>query len=242
MSFGEVLVAGRPAAMRWSSLVLPTLALAASLLISQTELDMTVQSWLWHGPDAGWTIDAKAALPRALFYDGPKVLLVILGVAALLAAAAGYRVGKLRPFRRELTFVGLALALVPTVASNLKAVTDVYCPSQLAAFGGRYAHVPPFHPHPEADRQPGRCFPAGHASGGFALLALAFVSRRRTYRLAGILAGLGAGGLMGAYQMAKGAHFLSHTLTTAALAWLMIAVLALWMNLPRPGPGDTACP
>jgi membrane-associated PAP2 superfamily phosphatase len=37
---------------------------------------------------------------------------------------------------------------------------------------------------------------------------------------------------MGFYQIARGEHFLSHTLATVALAWLLCAGLALAMRRP----------
>ena len=241
MTLADIQLPARPLAEQWLGQVLPALALAMALLLSQTGLDMSIQRWFWLGPASGWMIDATSAIPRAMFYSGPKILLAVAGTTALVVAVAGFWMPGLRRLQRELALVGLALALVPTVASKLKAVTDVYCPSQTDAFGGRYVHVPPFQVHPEAERRPGRCFPAGHASGGFALLALAFVNRRRWYRLAGVAAGLGTGGAMGIYQMAKGAHFLSHTLTTAALAWLLVSLLAIWMRLPRRTMEEPAC-
>ena len=82
---------------------------------------------------------------------------------------------------------------------------------------------------------PSNAFPAGHASGGFGLLCLAFAwPQVRTCRL-GLLAALLIGGWMGLYQMARGEHFLSHTLVTAALAWLVAAALARAMR-----PADLA--
>jgi membrane-associated PAP2 superfamily phosphatase len=227
----EALPAGRD---RWSGLVLPVLALAAALLSSQTDWDMDLQRWFYI-QGSGWLVDAKAPLPRLLFYDGPKIALGIAGGAMIALIVTGYLTRRFRPVRRELVFLVLCMALVPTIISNLKSVTDVYCPSQIVDFGGRYVHVPPFRHHPEAMRQAGHCFPAGHASGGYALLALGFVDRRRARRMAGIATGLGVGTVMAVYQMAKGAHFLSHSLTTIALAWLLVAGLAALMDLPRQG-------
>jgi membrane-associated PAP2 superfamily phosphatase len=37
---------------------------------------------------------------------------------------------------------------------------------------------------------------------------------------------------MGCYQIARGEHFLSHTLATAALAWLLCVGLAFLMRKP----------
>jgi membrane-associated PAP2 superfamily phosphatase len=77
---------------------------------------------------------------------------------------------------------------------------------------------------------PSHAFPAGHASGGFALLSLAFAWASATSRRRGFLIGCAYGGAMGLYQIARGEHFLSHTLATAALAWLLAAVLARWLK------------
>ncbi|WP_159715260.1 phosphatase PAP2 family protein [Geminicoccus flavidas] len=209
----------------------PILLLLLALLLSWSPLDVALQHW-FHDPAAGWLVDAKAPWSRRLFYDGPKVALVILGVVLSLLLLLGFWRRGLRGIRRELVFLLLCLALVPTAANRLKQVTDVYCPSQTTEFGGRYRHVPPFGFHPEAKRSPGRCFPAGHASGGFALLSLGWLSGQRAWRIAGVGLGLAAGSVMAAYQMAKGAHFLSHSLATLALAWLMIAMLASWFGLP----------
>jgi len=210
----------------------PVLLLLLALVLSWSPLDAALQQ-TFYDPAAGWLVDAKASWPRRLFYDGPKLALVVMGAVLGLLLLLGFWERRLRGFRRELVFLLLCLALVPTAANRLKQVTDVYCPSQTTEFGGRYRHVPPFGTHPEAVRPPGRCFPAGHASGGFALLALGWLSGRPSWRIAGLGVGLAVGSAMAAYQMAKGAHFLSHSLATLALAWLMIAMLAARFGLPR---------
>jgi membrane-associated PAP2 superfamily phosphatase len=77
---------------------------------------------------------------------------------------------------------------------------------------------------------PSNAFPAGHASGGFALLSLAFAWGTSSARRRGVLIGCVYGGTMGLYQIARGEHFLSHTLATAVLAWLIAACLARWLK------------
>ena len=225
---------------RWQGLVLPALALMAALAFSQTEWDHQLQAWFWNAQDRSWLVDSRSPGPRLLFYDGPKIALILAGVATIgLVLAATWGVGwarPIRPWRKEFVYLAICLAAVPAIISNLKLFTDVYCPSQTRPFGGRYALVAPFHAHPETDRQEGRCFPAGHASGGYALLALGYLGTRPRYRVAGALVGLTVGTTMGLYQMAKGVHFASHTLTTMALAWLLVAALAAWLALPRPRP------
>ncbi|MDH5298841.1 MAG: phosphatase PAP2 family protein, partial [Desulfobulbaceae bacterium] len=135
---------------------------------------------------------------------------------------ASFRAHRLRPWRRLLFFLILSLGLVPLSAATGKKYTNVFCPSDLALFSGDKPYVKLFEPMPASVEECGRCFPAGHASGGFSLMALYFLSSSRRRRAIGLCTGLGLGWVMGAYQMAKGAHFLSHTVVTMELAWLLI--------------------
>lgn len=110
----------------------------------------------------------------------------------------------------------LALAAVAV----LKQGSHTSCPWDLAEFGG---HAP-WVSHLTwglSDGGAGRCFPAGHASAGFAFLSGYFVLRRQDPRLGRLwLAGaLAAGLLLGAAQQLRGAHFMSHTAWTAWLCW-----------------------
>ena len=69
----------------------------------------------------------------------------------------------------------------------------------------------------------GHCFPAGHASTGFAYLGAWFWLRRAAPRAAtawligALLVGLG----LGLVQQVRGAHYMSHTLWTAWLCWVV---------------------
>lgn len=69
----------------------------------------------------------------------------------------------------------------------------------------------------------GHCFPGGHASSGFALMAGYFVyriaNRKRAYFF--LIAAVILGFAMGWAQMMRGAHFLSHNLWTGWITWCM---------------------
>ena len=106
------------------------------------------------------------------------------------------------------------------VVSSLKSLSATSCPWDLAEFGGvaRYAS------HWAlgiVDGGGGRCFPAGHASAGFAFLGGYFALRRRQPRAARLwlAASLAAGLVLGGAQQVRGAHFMSHTLWTGWLCW-----------------------
>ena len=203
-----------------------TLAMLAGVLIlfEKTTLDMVIQDWFFLGQPHQWMVNAKAPTGKILFYTGPKVMLAIFGGTLLLIWAGSFRLNSLRRYRTKALLIALALAVVPSVISFLKSTTNVYWPDQLERYGGDKPYVRVFEPYPEGYHQTkrGYGFPAGHASGGFALMSLWFVFETRRGKLLGLSTGLALGWIMGFYQIAKGAHFLSHTLVTMLGAWLMI--------------------
>ena len=75
----------------------------------------------------------------------------------------------------------------------------------------------------EHDGGSGRCFPAGHASTGFAFMGGFFALRTQAPGMAGLwlAVALAAGLLFGGVQQLRGAHFMSHTLWTAWLCWVV---------------------
>ena len=215
---------------------LPLAILPVMLLIFEpTGLDFYLQDIVWDPTGGGhWVIDAHAEWPRLLFYRIPRWIVMGAGVSAVLVWLAGFCIESFRCWRRRSLFVALSIALVPGAVGALKASTNVHCPTQLTRYGGDEPYdgiaARLFHPVETATR--GRCFPAGHASGGFALLALGWIAETRRFRLVGWSFGLLAGTVLGAYQMAKGVHFMSHTLATMLLAIAITAGLAtvIWPN------------
>lgn len=203
-------------------------------LFEFTSLDLWVQDFFYDFRTHAWIVDAREFWGRLFFYTGPKVVLVIAGVAALVLAFGRTRWRKAlsRPpvRRRDLLVFVAVLATGPALIALGKATTNIYFPSQITRYGGKVAYVKLFERFAPGDRpaKPGEGFPAGHASGGFALLALAGLGRARRWRTRGVWIGMAAGSLMGGYQMLKGAHYLSHTLVTALVCWLLFL---LWRRV-----------
>jgi len=118
--------------------------------------------------------------------------------------------------------------LAALAVTALKAASQTSCPWALADFGGvaHYASHWAF----QADGGSGHCFPAGHASSGFSFVAGYFAFRRTAPQIARrwLIAALAAGLALGLAQQWRGAHFMSHTLWSAAacwgVAWLLDAV------------------
>jgi membrane-associated PAP2 superfamily phosphatase len=218
------------AAWIWFAVGIFGIALTLTLEVF-TETDIRLQDHLFNFQTGQWLVDPRAAGPRFAFYILPKLILYPAG-ALLLVSSFNLRLrNKLRLRRRESVYLFCCIAGIPLVAGTGKNLTQVHCPSELDRYGGseQYAKViassrPPF------KKIPPHCFPAGHASGGFALFGLYFL-RGKLVRL---LPGLVVGWTMGLYQMFKGAHFLSHTLTTMFLALALSAALS---SILRPETG-----
>jgi len=230
---------------RIAGILVTLMLLAGSFAFFQfTEVDIRLQDRLYDFTRQKWTVDKNAAAPRLLFYTGPKVLIAVLGGTLLLASIlpARWLPGWARlPWPGRRVGVMLAcLAVVPITIGIMKAHSDIYCPWALDRYGGMEPYHHFFDPLPAGVKPDcGECFPAGHASGGFALMGLGLLFTRRRARWFGFAAGMTCGWIMGIYQMLKGAHFLSHTVTTMLLAILIIQIIAACFKLDATGSGPT---
>lgn len=174
-----------------------------------------------YGNEAGFAL-RNAWWTRDVLHGGGRWLSgAMLAVAALLAWRGS--ASRLPRGRRLAWFalVLLAMVAVPT----FKQMSASSCPYELAMFGGRFDYVPHWM-FTRVDGGPGHCFPSGHAVAAFAFLPLYFQWRGERPRLAwSLLAGvLAVGALFSWAQLARGAHFPSHSLWSAWLCWVIGAV------------------
>ncbi|MCI3946107.1 phosphatase PAP2 family protein [Pseudomonas syringae] len=135
-----------------------------------------------------------------------------------------------RRHRLDFFFVTVAFALSTGMIHYLKSHTSVYCPVETTLYGGTQAHVEWFRNFNLLhEAGAGRCWPGGHASSAFSLLALYFVARRYAWRhsnllLAGILL---LGMIYGTTRVLQGWHFMSHTFWAGIVVWLSSLLVAL---------------
>lgn len=154
-----------------------------------------------------------------VMHEGARSLSWLLLIA--LVAAIRWPVGVLRRLRgrerAQLAFTVLACVLVVSLVKQASATS---CPWDLKAFGGVADPVSHW-AWGLRDGGPGGCFPAGHASAGFAYVAGWFVLRRvsPSAARAWLACALAVGLLLGLAQQQRGAHYMSHTLWTAWLCW-----------------------
>jgi membrane-associated PAP2 superfamily phosphatase len=128
-------------------------------------------------------------------------------------------------YHRQFLWIFVAMVISTSAISVLKRLSIHSCPWNLLPYGGTQPWIPLFGNLPAAAEM-GHCFPGGHASGGFALIAFYFGFRDSLSKLAnaGLILGLLFGFVMGWGQMMRGAHFMSHNLWTAWVVWMILLV------------------
>ncbi|WP_397408637.1 phosphatase PAP2 family protein [Polaromonas sp.] len=195
-------------------------------------LDLTLARWF--GSTSGFALESHWFW-RGVLHDDMRPLpwlfegLLLIGIAR--------PVGSLRrltaPRRAQLALTTL-LALL--VVSNIKLHSHSSCPWSLQEFGGVASYVSHW-AWGVRDGGDGGCFPAGHASAGFAFVGGFFAFRHalpttaRRWLQGSMLAGL----LLGLAQQVRGAHYMSHTFWTAWFCWASAAGLDLgftWLARP----------
>jgi membrane-associated PAP2 superfamily phosphatase len=225
-------------------------ALAACLLVFElTPADVWLQEALYDESTHSWLLSGARPLVRFVFYDGPKGVLILFAASLALALLLHRRIPALASHRSGMRIVLVSLLLVPASVATLKQTNTIGCPNDLALFGGQVAYagmVRGFFANGLAPVAHRRCFPAAHASGGFALLSLCFLFKQRRHRARAVCLALAAGWAMGGYKMLIGDHFLSHTIIAMLLAWLIVnaVVIAERRTFGRPryaAPESVVC-
>ena len=176
-----------------------------------------------------------------LLYTTPKILIGVTGAAFLFLFLASFTAkyrSRLHAWRKPSLLIVSSIALVPLTVASLKALTGVYSPVDMTPYGGTQPHIGLLEQlWTYGVPSGGRSFPAGHASGGFALMSLYSLPVQKRWKRLLFGFGLFAGWAMGLYQMARGEHFLSHTLTAMFLALAIIYALDSFAGASRPGSG-----
>ncbi|GKX63331.1 phosphoesterase [Pragia fontium] len=155
------------------------------------------------------------------------------------SAIAGLGWGIYRKNLRLVTVMVL-LGLGTAVVGLLKASSIHSCPWSLSEFGGQAIYIRLFGSvSAGVNAGPGQCFPGGHASCGFAVMALFFLFYPEKPKAAWFYWWLGIvlGMAMGFGQMMRGAHFLSHNLWAGWWVWasqvafyFLITKTLLWLR------------
>ncbi|NDY93849.1 phosphatase PAP2 family protein [Ideonella livida] len=220
------------------ALAIPLALASAGLAAHFMGWDLRLAQWAFD-PVAGGFPARQWDLLELLGHRLAKSAVLLLWCLLVAAAVAGRWVGLAPAQRRLLGWTALAMAAGPTLVVVLKELNSAACPWSLEGLGGHAAYRLDWF---VGSAQAGRCFPGGHAAGGFCLVALVFAARhqgRADWERAALVLTVGCGLIFSAVRMAQGAHFLSHNLWAAALDWAC-AALVFTPLLRRQRRGQTA--
>ncbi|HHW4680161.1 MAG TPA: phosphatase PAP2 family protein, partial [Xylella taiwanensis] len=149
-----------------------------------------------------------------------------LTIAAALCLLGGALVGSWKrsvtcDYVRPSLYVVMTLVLSTSLVSLAKRFTGMDCPWDLVRYGGELPFIGLFESRHGLEAS--GCFPAAHASVGYAWVCLYFAAwvLCPTWRWLGLMIGLVAGLTFGISQQLRGAHFLSHDLWSLTICWLV---------------------
>lgn len=208
------------------------LLLIVIVLFGSTGVDAYIQDHFFDAQTQLWMLDKHLQPYKFIFYSGAKKAIIVLGVGILIFYIYAKKRGKFKTYQKGLLIVILSSILVPVVVGGLKKSTNMPCPYAEVRYGGKIDTIPVWERYTDANRPDDhkQCWPAGHASGGFALLSLYFLFKSRRNKRMVVFVGLTIGWSMGVYKMIIGHHFFSHTAITMILAWLLILLIVKFVD------------
>jgi membrane-associated PAP2 superfamily phosphatase len=208
------------------------LLIAVIALFQFSNLDIFVQSFFYDFDKKSWLIDKNEPILKFFFYDGIKNLLLFFGLLILVSLIFFRKNILVQEYKKGLIIVLLSAILVPSIIGFLKDITNTPCPCNIVYFNGTYPDKKVFDSYPKdfVQKSKVKCWPAGHSSGGFALMALFFLFKTPKNQKKALFVALIIGWSMGTYKMLLGDHFFSHTIITMLMAWLIILIIVKFIQ------------
>lgn len=219
----------------------------AALIISSLLMDGGGDFWvadhLYRLQGSRWAL-RDAWLTSNLLHRGGKNLSTFLAIAVAATCIWAWRKKRSNKcaayLRWPLLYLFCAYLIGALTVSALKSFTNMDCPWNLVRYGGARVFVGLFETRPLGMPR-GVCFPAGHASAGYAWVSLYFFTLmvRPAWRWMALAASLMIGAIFGWTQQVRGAHFLSHDLWTLLICWVVaLGLFMVWQRWFVDGSGD----
>ncbi|MDG1820989.1 MAG: phosphatase PAP2 family protein [Methylophilaceae bacterium] len=172
---------------------------------------------------------------EAFMHGHIKKILMIFGVAIILLVVLDFiaPIKTTAPIVRfRLRFIAIVAILDPLITSLIKSRSVYHCPWDVNRYGGSADFLRLFDPIP-IGMDAGHCFPAGHATSGLWLAAFCIFWLPQRPKIASLVfaIGLGIGFILGWVQQMRGAHFLTHTLSSM---WIVSAIILSMLSISQP--------
>jgi len=208
-----------------------------SIIFEVTDLDIWLEDYFYNFNSHHWILNRYDHIKKLIFYDGIKVVFIIFILLIIVALTLFRKTRFVQEYKAGLLIVLLSTLLIPAFVGTLKSATNTPCPKNITHYGGSYPYVTFLQAYPQDFKPQGKikCFPAGHASGGFALLSLFFLFKKKRNKIIALVFALTLGWGIGLYKMLIGDHFLSHTIDSMLIAWLLIlAIMSITYRYIKP--------
>jgi lipid A 4'-phosphatase len=197
------------------------LFLASSILFLLFPQIDIVLAGLFYAPDEGFFYNGSW-WEQLLYYSVKPLLLTLLAGALVLWLFNRFSGRNLLHFGgRQLLYLLLVLALGPGLIVNqlFKENWGRARPAEIVQFGGDKTFTPAY----VFSDQKGYSFSGGHAAGGFYLIALALLARRRRALWMGVAVTYGT--LVSVARMAAGGHFFSDVVVSFFVVYITSKML-----------------
>ncbi len=198
-----------------------------SILFYIFDWDLLIADQFWSSAD-GWFLGDQE--PWAFFYENLDWPGVAVAIVAFLLFVMSFKVSKLKPWRWELLFILLVIAIGDGLIVNmiLKEYWGRPRPRQVLQFGGTYKFVPLWTFGPAGDNS---SFTCGHCAAAWSFIVFGFVFLHRSRvkaALAFIAAGI-FGTLMSITRMVQGGHFFSDAMWSLFILYLVAFAFYYWI-------------
>lgn len=202
-------------------LFFPLLALlVTSAVISIGSIDRSLADYFYSLQGNSWAWK-DTWIAEEFLHKGARAVSVVVALVLLLLVFVSRFHSSLAPHKKSLLYFFVATAGGSLLVSLFKSTLAVSCPWEFDRYGGDlfYSGVV----EQLFLRNGEGCFPAGHASAGYAWISAYFfgVYYQSKWRWLGLILPLMAGIVLGLVQQVRGAHFISHDLWSLAVCWIL---------------------
>lgn len=206
-------------------LVLPlAAALGLSVILIPLHGDFWVADKFYALQGNAWALKSNPIVESMIHLGGRTASAIawLLVVVAYLKSRIDARFAR---WHRPLAYLASATLLAVAAVVAVKQMSGMDCPWNLTRYGGDRAFVSLFEHRLEI--MPGAsCFPAAHASTGYAWVTVYFffLTTRPRLRWIGLSSALAVGAVLGFVQQLRGAHFISHDIWALMICWLVALI------------------
>ena len=207
--------------------------IASVVFFGVNDIDLTIQDKLFNFQTKQFILLAYDNAYKFIFYDGIKRVLIFFAVTLFVLLVFFRKKHFLQGYKKGIIIILLSAILVPSTVGQLKDHTNMPCPKDEIRYNGYFPRTAVWECYPDDFAFKNiqlKCWPAGHASGGFALMSLFFLFKRKRNRFIALGISLVIAWSMGIYKMLIGDHFFSHTVITMVLAWFIILLIVKLVN------------